>query len=91
MPWIAPFTGAEALRKPFNRYAFHARASYYDETEVIVKQLNSFGLNRIGVFYQNDSYGQAGLDGVKRAMQPLGLEPVSLGTVNATPSTSTPR
>jgi branched-chain amino acid transport system substrate-binding protein len=81
VPWIAPFTGAEALRKPFNRYAFHARASYYDETEVIVRQLDSVGLRKIGVFYQNDSYGKAGLDGVKRAMQPLGLEPVSLGTV----------
>ena len=81
VPWIAPFTGAEALRKPFNRYAFHARASYYDETEVIVRQLNSLGLKKIGVFHQNDSYGQAGFDGVKRAMLPLGLEPVSLGTV----------
>ena len=81
VPWVAPFTGAEALRKPFNRYAFHARASYYDETEVIVRQLTSLGLKKIGVFYQNDSYGKAGLDGVKRAMQPLGLEPVSLGTV----------
>ncbi|MEO8924316.1 MAG: ABC transporter substrate-binding protein [Caldimonas sp.] len=81
VPWIAPFTGAEALRKPFNRYAFHARASYYDETEVIVTQLNSLGLKKIGVFYQNDSYGKAGFDGVKRAMRPLGLEPVSLGTV----------
>ena len=81
VPWIAPFTGAEALRKPFNRYAFHARASYYDETELIVRQLNSLGLKKIGVFYQNDSYGKAGFDGVKRAMQPLGLEPVSLGTV----------
>jgi ABC-type branched-subunit amino acid transport system substrate-binding protein len=81
VPWIAPFTGAEALRKPFNRYAFHARASYYDETEAIVKQLTAAGLRQIGVFYQNDSYGKAGLDGVTRALKPLGLEPVSLGTV----------
>ena len=32
MPFFGPFTGAEALREPFNRYAFHVRASYFDET-----------------------------------------------------------
>ncbi|MEP7057673.1 MAG: ABC transporter substrate-binding protein [Caldimonas sp.] len=81
VPWVAPFTGAEALRTPFNRYAFHVRASYFDETAEIVKQLTSVGIKRIGVFYQNDAYGKAGLEGVTRAMKPLGLAPVGLGTV----------
>ena len=81
MPWVAPFTGAEALRTPFNRYAFHVRASYFDETAEIVKQLTSVGINRIGVFYQNDAYGKAGLEGVTRALKPLALAPVGLGTV----------
>ncbi len=80
-PFIAPFTGAQALRDPFNRYAFHVRASYFDETAEIVKQLTSMGIKRVGVFYQNDSYGKAGLDGVVRALKPLGLEPAGLGTV----------
>ena len=80
-PFIAPFTGAEALRQPFNRFAFHVRASYYDETGEIVKQLLAIGLKRIAVFYQNDAYGKAGLDGVVRALKPLNLEPASLGTV----------
>jgi branched-chain amino acid transport system substrate-binding protein len=81
MPFIAPFTGAQALREPFNRQAFHVRASYFDETAEIVKQLTSVGIKRIGVFHQNDSYGKAGLDGVLRALKPLGLEPAGLGTV----------
>ncbi len=81
VPWIAPFTGAEALRVPFNRFAFHVRASYFDETAEIVKQLTSVGIQKIGVFYQNDAYGKAGLEGVTRAMKPLKLEPVALGTV----------
>ncbi len=81
IPFIAPFTGAEALRTPFNRYAFHVRASYFDETAEIVKQLTAVGIRRIAVFYQNDSYGQAGLEGVTRALKPLGLEPAGLGTV----------
>jgi len=81
MPFFGPFTGAEALREPFSKSVFHVRASYYDETGLIVKQLTSLGLRKIAVFYQNDSYGKAGLEGVKRALKPLGLEPVALGTV----------
>jgi branched-chain amino acid transport system substrate-binding protein len=63
VPFIAPFTGAMALRDPFNRYAFHVRASYNDETALIVKQLTHLGLKKIAVFYQNDAYGKAGLSG----------------------------
>ena len=81
LPFLAPFTGAEALRTPFNRYAFHVRASYFDETAEIVKQSAAIGIKRIGVFHQNDSYGKAGLEGVVRALKPLGLEPAGLGTV----------
>lgn len=81
IPFFGPFTGAEALREPFSKSVFHVRASYYDETGLIVKQLTSLGLKKIAVFYQNDSYGKAGLEGVKRALKPLGLEPVALGTV----------
>jgi ABC-type branched-subunit amino acid transport system substrate-binding protein len=60
---------------------FHLRASYFDETGLIVKQLTSLGLKKIAVFYQNDAYGKAGLEGVKRALKALNLEPVALGTV----------
>ena len=50
------------------RYAFHIRASYNDETGLIVRQLTSLGLKKIAVFYQNDAYGKAGLDGVTLAL-----------------------
>lgn len=81
LPFIAPMTGAEGLRTPFNRYVFHVRASYFDETAEIVKQLSAMGTRRIGVFYQNDSYGKSGLEGVTRALKPIGLAPAGLGTV----------
>jgi branched-chain amino acid transport system substrate-binding protein len=81
MPFFGPFTGAEALRDPFSRNVFHVRASYYDETALIVKQLTSLDLKKVAVFYQNDSYGKAGLSGVTRALKALNLEPVALGTV----------
>lgn len=81
IPFIAPFTGAMALREPFNRYVFHLRASYNDETALIVKQLTNLGLKKIAVFYQNDAYGKAGLDGVNLALAELGLKPVAQATV----------
>ena len=81
IPFFGPFTGAEALREPFSRHVFHVRASYFDETGLIVKQLASLGRKRIAVFRQDDSYGQAGADGVSRAMQALGLEPTATGLV----------
>ena len=80
-PFIAPCTGAMVLREPLSRYAFHVRASYNDETALIVKQLTTLGLKKIAVFYQNDSYGKAGLDGVTLAMSALQLKPVATGTV----------
>ncbi|WP_439519526.1 ABC transporter substrate-binding protein [Hydrogenophaga sp.] len=81
VPFFAPFTGAEVLRDPFNRYAIHVRASYYDETASIVRQTTSTGIKKIAVFYQNDAYGKAGLEGVSRALKALNLEPAALGTV----------
>jgi len=65
---IGPFTGAQVLREPFNRNIFHVRASYFDETERIVQHLSTLGIKKIAVFYQNDSYGKAGLEGVTRAL-----------------------
>jgi ABC-type branched-subunit amino acid transport system substrate-binding protein len=81
IPFFGPFTGAQALREPFSRNVFHVRASYFDETALIVKQLTSLGLKKVAVFRQNDSYGQAGLDGVLRALKEQNLEPVAIGLV----------
>jgi ABC-type branched-subunit amino acid transport system substrate-binding protein len=75
------FTGAEILRDPFNRYVFHVRASYYDETEKIVEQVVSTGGRRISVFYQADSYGEAGRKGTELAMTRRGMKIHSSGTV----------
>jgi ABC-type branched-subunit amino acid transport system substrate-binding protein len=81
VPFVGAFTGAELLRAPFNRYIFNVRASYYDETEAIVNLLANLGLTRIAVFYQNDSYGKAGLTGVERAMAKRNMKIAALGTV----------
>jgi branched-chain amino acid transport system substrate-binding protein len=81
VPFIAPFTGAMSLREPFHKNVFHLRASYNDETALMVKQLTHLGLKKIAVFYQNDAYGKAGLDGVTLALSQQDLKPVAMATV----------
>lgn len=81
VPLVGMFTGAQALREPFNRYVFHVRSSYFDETERIVQHLTTLGVKRIAVFYQNDAYGKAGLEGVTRALDKRQLKPAATATV----------
>jgi len=81
VPLVGMFTGAEALRAPFNRYVFHVRASYYDETEKIVEQVVSLGGKKISVFYQNDAYGEAGRKGAELALERRKMKIHSNGTV----------
>jgi branched-chain amino acid transport system substrate-binding protein len=65
---VAPYTGGENLRTPFNPWIFHLRAGYADETEHMVQQVTTLGMRRIAVMYQEDGFGQAGLEGVRAAL-----------------------
>ena len=80
VPLIAPYTGGEPLRKPYNPYIFHIRAGYADETEKMVEQFVHTGINRIGLFYQNDLFGMAGLAGVESALIQHGMHIVGKGS-----------
>ncbi len=75
VPYIAPFTGAEFLRDAKDRpNVINVRASYYQETEEMVVRLSKdLGISRISIFYQNDSFGQAGLTGLRHAVNRHGL------------------
>ncbi|WP_218241316.1 ABC transporter substrate-binding protein [Comamonas fluminis] len=82
VPLIAPLTGGAGLRDPkLAQTVFNLRASYADETALMVKQLVALGLKKIAVFHQNDAYGQSGLDGVTQALHSHGLKPVGTATV----------
>lgn len=86
VPLVGTISGAGTLREPIasnpnSRYMFNVRASYADETEAIVSQMVSLGLRNIAVFYQNDGFGKAGLDGVSAALKKHNLAPSAVGTV----------
>lgn len=81
VPFLAPFTGAAFLRQPSLRNVVNVRASYDQETEAWIEHLTGdLGLSRIAIFYQDDSFGQAGLNGVRRALEKRGMALVAEGT-----------
>ena len=80
IPYIAPFTGAAFLRDPQWGNVINLRASYNQETEEMVARLVSdLGIERIAVMYQDDSFGQAGYNGARAALDRRGMETVSVG------------
>jgi branched-chain amino acid transport system substrate-binding protein len=70
VPYIAPFTGAEFLRRPYKRYVVNIRASYFEEAERIAEILADHkGFKRIAVLYQDDSFGRTVLEGMHLALE----------------------
>ncbi|MHB0769178.1 ABC transporter substrate-binding protein [Bradyrhizobium sp. 5.13L] len=81
VPFIGPFTGAEFLRDLELPNVVNIRASYGAEAEAWIKHLTEDRrFTRIGIFYQDDSFGRDGLTGVKRALARRGLELAAEGT-----------
>jgi branched-chain amino acid transport system substrate-binding protein len=81
VPFIGPFTGAEFLRNPFNRYIVNIRSSYFQETEAWIEHLTKdLGITSIAILYQDDAFGLAGLAGVKKAMAKRNMSLVAEGT-----------
>lgn len=81
IPFFAPFTGAELLRNPFRKYVINIRASYFQEMERLASYLiDEKKISRIACFYQNDSYGFAGLQGIEYALNKRGMQLISRGS-----------
>jgi len=75
VPALGFFTGAEALRTPFQPDIFHIRASYFAEAEGAVSYfVDELGLTKVAVMYQDDAFGLAVLQGVQLAMGRRDLE-----------------
>ena len=81
VPFIGAFTGAEGLRNPYQPHVVNIRASYFQETEVMVERLTKDrGFSKIAIFYQDDAFGRAGLDGTQRAIAKRNMKLVAEGT-----------
>ncbi|CAE10135.1 POTENTIAL LEU/ILE/VAL-BINDING PROTEIN PRECURSOR [Wolinella succinogenes] len=80
IPFLMPLSGARFLREPFNRLIFNLRPSYFEEIEAISSYLTEErGFKRIAIFYQNDSFGIEGLEGLTQSLDKRGLKIVAEG------------
>jgi branched-chain amino acid transport system substrate-binding protein len=74
---FAPGTGAELVRQhPPNRYVINYRASYAQETAVMVRGILEAGIlpHEIAIFTQNDSFGEDGYRGIIKGLQAAGYD-----------------
>ena len=80
-PFIGAFTGVEFLREPHKPLVLNIRASYFQETESMVEHLTKdLGATKIAIMYQDDAFGQAGLAGVKKALDKRQMQLAGEGT-----------
>ncbi len=81
VPFVGAFTGAEFLREPYKPLVMNIRASYFQETEAMVEHLTKdLGATRIAIMYQDDAFGQAGLAGVRKALEKRQMQLAGEGT-----------
>lgn len=73
IPFVGPFTGAEVLWEP-NPLVFNVRASYRAEALVLAADMQAQGIKRVGVLYQADLFGRAGIEALRDAGRPFGLQ-----------------
>lgn len=75
IPLVAGIAGDGPMRNAPGRYAFNVRATTEDEISAMVRQMTSVGQNRIAVVYQDDSFGQKGLQAAQAVLSKANLKP----------------
>ncbi|SFB95760.1 amino acid/amide ABC transporter substrate-binding protein, HAAT family [Collimonas sp. OK412] len=81
IPLVGIFSGAMLLRKPVIPEVINLRASYGDETEILVDHfIKDRGAKRFAVFYQDDGFGLSVLAGTETALKRRGIEIVAKAT-----------
>ncbi len=74
IPVVGIRSGALSLANPIVPHLFHTRASYAAEVEKIVQQLDTTGIRRVAVLYQDDPLGLDGLAGAEKSLKQHGLQ-----------------
>ena len=73
VPLVGAFTGTMSLRLPVTRQVFNVRASYDDESEMLVAHFLEKGAKTVAVFHQDDGFGAAVLSGTEKALKKRGM------------------
>jgi ABC-type branched-subunit amino acid transport system substrate-binding protein len=67
--WVGPATSVKEYVFPVQPYLFSVYPLYEDEASVLTKYIvESLKIKKLGILYQNDSYGKNGYDGCKQRL-----------------------
>ena len=67
--WVGPATSVKEYVFPVQPYLFSVYPLYEDEASILTKYIvETLKIKKIGILYQNDSYGKNGLDGCKQRL-----------------------
>lgn len=80
VPIVGVRTGAVNLRQPGHPLVFHLRASYQAEMEKLIETASAIGSRQFGVFYQDDAFGQDGLEAAKKEIGKRNLSLLATGS-----------
>jgi ABC-type branched-subunit amino acid transport system substrate-binding protein len=92
LPVFMPYTGAPSIRSKTSKGVYNLRASYADEVERLIEHLNTVGVKKIAIAYQNNAFGKEVLKAANAAMdarklKPLLAVPVENDATDAAPAT----
>lgn len=70
LPWVNPGSGARVWTYPMNAYVFSTFPSYVTEGRILSKYvLDELEAEKYGIFYQDDSFGREGQEGVRLGLR----------------------
>jgi len=70
LPWINPGSGARVWTSPVNAYIFSTFPSYVTEGRILANYVvDEIDADKYGVFFQDDSFGREGQEGVRLGLR----------------------
>ncbi len=70
LPWINPGSGSRVWTSPMNAYIFSTFPSYVTEGRILARYaVEELEAEKFGIFYQDDSFGREGQEGVRLGLR----------------------
>jgi ABC-type branched-subunit amino acid transport system substrate-binding protein len=83
IPWLGPSAGSRHWVEPPSKYLFNIYPLYLGDAQVLCQYaVETLGLKKIAIAYQNDDYGKQGLEGAQKQLAKSGLKLVAEIPVN---------
>ncbi|WP_269533552.1 ABC transporter substrate-binding protein [Chitinimonas sp. BJYL2] len=73
IPLVGVTSSTRSVREPGSKFVFHTRAGQREEVAKLISQMKRLGINKIGVFYQDDQFGQDGLAAAEAEAKSAGV------------------